>query len=103
MRRGARSIRGALGTYLWVSSAAVVALALVLWLGPDGAPETTRVVLAPGWEGATLDVDGRTWELRAGAELELPPGTYRVTLFAPDGEPERRELELSGELVVVGE
>ena len=103
MRRGARSIRGALGTYLWVSSAAVIALAVVLWLGPQWWPRTTRVVLAPGWEGAILADEGRTWELRGDAELELRPGTYRVTLFAPGGATERVALEVSGERVVVGE
>jgi len=99
-KRGARSIRGALGTYVWVSAAFVALLAVVLWLGPGlgsllGGP---RVVLqlAPAWEGATLEDDmARSWELRAGGELELPPGRYVLTLFGAGGVTHREELELS--------
>ena len=101
-KRGARSIRGAMGTYLWVSAAAVVALGLVLWYGPDWQAPTTQVTLAPGWEGALLDDGSRSWELRAAETCAVAPGSYRLTLFAPDGEAIVRSVEVFGEALEVG-
>jgi hypothetical protein len=101
-RRGARSIRGAMGTYLWVSAAAVVTLGLVLWFGPDWELPATQVTLAPGWEGALLDDGARSWELRADEICALAPGSYQLTLFASDGEAVVRSVEVSGEALEVG-
>jgi len=96
MALGARSLRGAMGTYAWTALAAVLALALVLWLGPwDGQPRATVTLDPDGpWSEGALDDGLRVWELRPGEPLELPPGPYRVTLFGPAGAELRAELEL---------
>ncbi len=102
MKRGARSIRGALGTYLWVSSAAVVLLGLVLWMRPGLPPELTELRMSDGWEGALLEQDGQSWELRPGSPQRVPPGRYRVTLFGAGAPPVRQQLEVLGEFLEVG-
>jgi hypothetical protein len=91
-----------MGTYAYVSAAAVLLLALVLWLGPGMREETTQVTLAPGWEGALLESDSNSWELNAGEILVLPPGNYRLTLFATDGAARRRTVHVVGEELSVG-
>jgi hypothetical protein len=98
VKLGARSIRGSLGTYAWVSVGVTVALAAVLWLGPWGGPLPARVTLDPGarWNGATFDDGIRTWELQRDGSLALPAGTYRVTLFDETGGSVRISLDLDG-------
>ena len=97
MKRGARSIRGALGTYTWVSAGLVLALGLVLWFGWDDEGPRVLVTLPEGdWLGATLQGEEGLVELRAGEERALPPGRYRLTLFPAAGAPvEGGELELT--------
>jgi hypothetical protein len=98
VKLGARSIRGSLGTYAWVSVGVTAALAVVLWLGPCGGPLPARVTLDPEarWTGATFDDGARTWELGRDASLNLPAGTYRVTLFDAAGGSSRISLVLDG-------
>lgn len=106
-RRGARSIRGALGTYLWVSAGLVVVLALVLAFGPDGQPELVRVELHADtpWQGVTLDRGdgGSGWALAPGEAVEVPPGSWRLTIFERDGVSHRWPVELSGEQLLIGD
>ena len=101
-RRGARSIRGAMGTYTYVSAATVLLLALVLWLGPGGGEKTTQVSLAAGWQGALLESGPNSWELNAGEMFALPSGSYRLTLFADDGTTLRQAVYVEGEVLSVG-
>ena len=92
---GARSLRGAMGTYAIVGALAVAALALVLWLGgPE--PQAAQVTLpAEGpWSGAVLDDGHAQLELRRGQSLQAPPGRYRLTLLGADGASQTRELDL---------
>ncbi|RKY22408.1 MAG: hypothetical protein DRQ55_01225 [Planctomycetota bacterium] len=108
MKPGARSIRGSMGTYTWVALGLTAALALALWLGPWGGPAPVRVTLRAGgaWSGATLDDGRRSWELRPGRELWLPPGAYRVRLFGSDGRERSLSLELgerAGDLGLLAE
>jgi len=93
---GARSIRGALGTYAVCAVLLVGLLGLVLWLGPSGATAGVTLLLpAEGpWQGAALDEGGARFELRAGEQLELPAGSYRLTRFLRDGRSEQQPLEL---------
>jgi hypothetical protein len=100
--RGARSLRGAMGTYAAVGAAAVLVLAIVLWIGgPE--PEAALVRLPPdgAWDAAVLD-DGRSQlTLRRDAPLSVPPGRYRVTLLGPEGRSQLLELDLpAGETVL---
>lgn len=105
MKRGARSIRGAMGTYFWVSAGALVVLALVLHFGPDGEPAGVRVELPADtpWQGVTLDAGdgGHGWALAPGESVQLQPGSWRLTIFAADGTSERRSLLVQGERVVL--
>lgn len=98
MTLGARSIRGSLGTYAWVSLGVTVALAVVLWMGPCGGPLPARVALDPeaSWTGATFEDGVRTWELGRDGSLSLPAGSYRVTLFDAEGGSLRIDLTLDG-------
>ena len=41
---GARSIRGAMGTYTWVATLCTAGLALLLWLGPCPRPAPAMVM-----------------------------------------------------------
>jgi hypothetical protein len=107
VRRGARSIRGSLGAYLTASLLALAALALALWLGwpawRDGHGGRAGGVELAGdaaWTQAVLDDGHRQFTLGRGERVEVPPGSYRLTLLAPDGRAEQRSLEL-GELPVV--
>lgn len=95
MALGARSLRGAMGTYAIVGALAVGALALVLWLGGPEPPVAQVTLPAEGpWSGAVLD-DGRTQlELRRGQRASAPPGRYRLTLLGADGAAQVRELDL---------
>jgi hypothetical protein len=96
MRRGARSIRGAMGAYALAGVLAVAVLALVLWVG---GPSPQRCVVelpadAP-WTSAVLD-DGRSLHaLFPGERIELLPGSYRLTLEDARGGSELRTLDLS--------
>lgn len=101
-KRGARSIRGAMATYTWVSAVAVVLLGLVLWFGPDDAVHTTPVTLAADWEGALLEGDGLSFELRTGETREVPSGQYRLTLFPREGDVTRQTIELGDQPLRVG-
>lgn len=100
MRRGARSIRGALGAYVWASGALVLGLALVLWWRPR-AEHVTRVELPddPALIGATLQSDALDLplELARGASLDVPPGDYRLRLFLSDGTVRESSLRVEGE------
>jgi hypothetical protein len=93
---GARSLRGAMGTYAAVGALAVLVLALVLWIGGPQAP-VAQVTLpaAAGLLGAVLESGQARHALSPGATLALPPGRYRLTLLRSAGPPERRELELA--------
>lgn len=94
--RGARSILGSLPAYGWAALALVAALSLaVLWGGPDAAVSRVRLTGGGPWHTASLQDDAlRLHVLRAGEERELPPGAYRVTLFAHDGAEAHREVQL---------
>jgi hypothetical protein len=95
MARGARSLRGALGTYAAVGAAAVALLALVLWIGGPRPPHATVRLPADGpWDDAVLDGALGQHALHRGQPLDLPPGHYRVTLHAPDGRATLLELDL---------
>lgn len=107
MARGARSIRGSLGAYLLASLGLVAVLALVLWLGWRGpAPAGgCRVTLAAdgALTAATLDDGSRLQELSPGESRSVPPGAYRVVLFAADGSTREGRLELvAGERTLDG-
>ena len=104
MRRGARSIRGALGAYLTASLVALAALGLALWLAwPSFAGRGTQVELAAdsGWTQAALDDGRRQYSLEPGRGLEVPPGDYRLTLLGPDGRTESRHVAVGTESLVV--
>lgn len=104
MAHGARSIRGAMGAYTWVATLLTAALALLLWLGPCHEPSPASVLLAPEgpWIEATLDDGTRLWELTPGQALLLAPGTYRVTLFAVDGQARRHDIIVGKEDILLG-
>ena len=99
MKPGARSIRGAMGTYAVVALVALIVVALLLRYGPDLRPARAQVTLPAeaGWSGAVLSRADATWELSAGESLELPPGTWKLRLFAHDGAVEDRALTLSAD------
>lgn len=99
MKPGARSIRGAMGTYAVVALIALVLVALLLRYGPDLRPARAQFTLpeAAGWSGAVLSRADATWELSAGESLELPPGAWKLRLFADDGSVEDRALTLSAD------
>jgi hypothetical protein len=92
-----------MGTYTWVSAAAVCLLALVLWWGVEEPPASTRVSVSVGWDGALLEDARGSWEIRPGESRELPTGRYRLTLFAPDGRALRSEVEVGDEPLVLGD
>jgi hypothetical protein len=95
MAVGARSLRGAMGTYAVVGALAVAALALVLWLGgPEPAAAQLTLPAGGPWTGAVLDDGHAQLELQAGQSLKLPPGRYRITLLGAGGASQLRELEL---------
>lgn len=102
MARGARSLRGALGTYAAVAAAAVVALAVVLWIGgPEPARAIVRLPPDGPWDGAVLDGGLGQLSLRPGEPLAVPPGHYRITLLGPEGRARQLELDLAaGETVL---
>jgi len=104
VKPGARSIRGALGTYAWVTLGTMGAFLFVLWLGPCGGPADAKLTLAPdgGWIGATVDDGRRLWDLEPAESLSLPSGSYRVTLFAEEGRVRRGQLKLAeGQAIVL--
>jgi hypothetical protein len=97
VRRGARSLRGALGAYLAASVIALALLALVLWLGwPRGAGGGGGVELAAesAWAEAALDDGHRQFSVGRGQRVAVPPGHYRLLLRSPDGRTESRELDV---------
>ena len=95
MARGARSLRGALGTYAAVCAAAVVALAVVLWMGgPEPARARISLPADGPWDSAVLDDGREQLTLQRGQPLVAPPGHYRVTLLAADGRAQLLELDL---------
>ncbi|HEX5009086.1 MAG TPA: hypothetical protein VFY71_01700 [Planctomycetota bacterium] len=102
MARGARSLRGALGTYAAVAAAAVVVLAVVLWIGgPQPARARVRLPADGPWDGAVLDGGLGQLSVRPGEPLSVPPGHYRVTLLGPEGRARQLELDLpAGETVL---
>ena len=107
MRRGARSIKGSLGAYLTASLVALAALALVLWLGwpglrggLGGGAAGVELAADAAWTQAVLDDGHRQLTLSRGERVEVPPGSYRVTLLLPDGSTEQQSLEI-GETPVV--
>jgi len=99
VRRGARSIRGALGAYLTAALVALAALALVLWLGWPSPGGHAQVELAAdsGWSEAALDDGRRQYSLEPGRGIEVPPGDYRLTLLASDGRTESRRVAVGSE------
>jgi len=101
--RGARSLRGAMGAYAAAGALAVLALALVLWIGGPRAPVAQVTLPAgAGLAGAVLEAPGARHALQPGAVLELPPGRYRLTLLREAGAPEVREVELPAGPVRLG-
>lgn len=95
MKRGARSLRGAMGTYAAVGALAVLGLALVLWLGgPEVPAAEVTLPLQAGLDGAVLESGGVRHALEPGQTLRLPPGRYRLTLLPAGAPPELREIEL---------
>jgi len=93
--RGARSLRGALGTYAAVGAVAVLALALTLWWGGPQPPDALVTLRADGaCTGAVLDDGVQRHALQPGGALRLPPGRYRVTLLDASGAGQVRELLL---------
>jgi hypothetical protein len=102
MRRGARSIRGAMGAYALAGALAVAALGVVLWIGGPEAPRCEVTLPADArWTHAVLD-DGRTQRtVERGQRIEAPPARYRVTLLGADGASEHREVEVSGPLTTL--
>jgi len=108
VRRGARSIRGSLGAYLTASLVALAALALALWLGwpawrgaLGGRAAGVELAGDATWTQAVLDDGHRQYTLDRGQRVEVPPGSYRLTLLAPDGRAEQRSLELGESPVVL--
>ena len=104
MRRGARSIRGALGAYLTASLVALAALGLALWLGwPSFGGRGARVELAAdsGWTQAALDDGRRQYSLEPGQHVAVPPGDYRLTLLSPDGRTESRRITVDDSPLVL--
>lgn len=93
-----------MGTYTWVATLLTAGLALLLWLGPAHQPTPASVMLAPDgpWTEATLDDGGRLWELRPGEPLPLGPGSYRVTLFGPEGSALRHDITVGRDDLVLG-
>lgn len=96
MKRGARSIRGAMGTYTAVAALAVVIIMLVLHFGPSLRPSSARVTLPAraGWSGAVLRRGDTLLELAPGQTLGVGAGAWELRLFAEDGSVEQRQLEL---------
>ena len=95
-RRGARSILGAMSTYTKVAFAVLPVMALLLWAALTHEPPRPWVELAAEgpWVEASLD-DGRAPVLiSAGERLELPPGTYRATLFDGRGRSVTRQVRV---------
>ena len=108
MRRGARSIRGSLGAYLTASLVALAVLALALWLGwpawragLGGRAAGVELARDAAWSQAVLDDGHRQFTLSRGERVELPPGSYRVTLLLPDGSAEQRSLAIDEAPVVL--
>lgn len=96
MKRGARSLRGAMGTYAAVGAVAVLVLALVLWLGgPEPPAAEVTLPAQAGLAGAVLEAGGVRHALQPGQTLRLPPGRYRLTLLPPGAPPELSEIDLA--------
>lgn len=93
-----------MGTYAWFTAGTTALLAVVLWWGPCTPSPRAQVGLdgQAGWIGATLDDGTRIWELRVGELLELPPATYRVTLFDQQGHARSETLEFADRTVQLG-
>lgn len=103
MKLGARSLRGAMGTYAAVGVLAMAALALVLWLGGPEPPSVQVTLSAEGpWSGAVLDDGHAQLELHRGESVQAPPGRYRLTLLGADGASEVRELNLPAGTITIG-
>ncbi len=87
MKPGARSIRGAMGTYFWVSVVALVATAV--WLasgGVEGAPVSQAILPADsGWAGATVGDGLHSVELEPGMSVGVSAGRWHVTLVPGPG------------------
>jgi len=84
-----------MGTYAAVGAAAVLVLALVLWIGGPKPP--AAIVELPEdspWPSAVLDDGTSLRTLSRGQPLTLPPGHYRVTLHGPDNSSDQRDLDL---------
>jgi hypothetical protein len=101
---GARSLRGAMGTYALVAALLVAALALVLWIGGPRPPAARLALPAQGpWDSAVLDAGQVQASLRRGASVQVAPGHYRLTLMGPGGRSEVREIDLpEGETTLGG-
>ena len=92
---GARSLRGAMGTYAIVGALLVAALALVLWIGGP-RPLTAHVALpaAGPWDSAVLDGGHVHVGLQRGSSAQIAPGRYRLTLLGAGGRSDVRDLDL---------
>jgi len=96
MKLGARSLRGAMGTYTAAAALAVVIIMLVLHYGPSLRPSSARVVLPAraGWSGAVLRRGDTLLELAPGQTRSIAVGAWELRLFADDGSVEERSVEL---------
>lgn len=102
MKRGARSVRGAMGTYAVVAAIALLLTAAALFFGPGLTPARARVMLrADGsCSGAVLERPGSQIELRPGQATSLAPGSWRARLFFADGRVDDRELQLRADELI---
>jgi hypothetical protein len=102
MRRGARSIRGAMGAYTLAAFVAVLLLGGVLYLAWPTDP-TSYVTLAADstWVHAVLDDGTRQVAVERGQRVPAPPGDYRVTLLDGAGRSELRSLTVAGALTSI--
>ncbi|GJM20712.1 MAG: hypothetical protein DHS20C15_06270 [Planctomycetota bacterium] len=96
MKPGARSIRGAMGTYAVVAVIALALIALLLRFGPSLKPARAELTLPgdAGWSGAVLSGPDDTLELAPGETLRLPAGAWSLRLFTDDGRVVDRALQL---------
>ena len=97
MRRGARSVRGAMGAYALAAFGAVVVLGAVLWLiWPRDQVSYVMLSADSAWTHAVLDDGVAQVAVARGEQVRAEPGEYRLTLMADDGRSEQRPVTVSG-------